>query len=519
MNAEEIIKKYALDKSTWTNKGFHGVLHYMYPVTYMPFKPMKEAYGDWHSILMVFFKDDYGNWYWNDNDMIRLRKDLIIKVEKDDQFLDKVLKKWQTLVKKYQQKTAQIDKTNLSALSAEKFNALYQEFFDTYVMQYGIAIGVQDPFSMHAQNFLEPAFKKFIEGKSRANQFNELYAALLAPVLPSFVNEEKKSLLNILVKAQANKDYLAIISQGYDYASRRLDEMSEIEEMLETHASEFYWVQNNYAKVKSLDKIYFFNELCVLQKAGVNGVAAKREIEQQLENTKKVKAKLIKELKPPKDLLNLIKISEVFAYIQDERKKNVLIANHYQRKFIEEASRRTAISSSLLEYTILPELKEIIKTGNANIKSLTARRKNCLIVHTRKGHDIFEGDETQMAHNKLFGQVAKADSTVTGSCASQGKATGRAKIILKTHDMVNMQEGDVLITSMTRPEMVPVMKKAAAIITDEGGVTSHAAIISRELSIPCIVGTRNATKVFKDGDLIELDASKGIARKIGEKGG
>ena len=58
------------------------------------------------------------------------------------------------------------------------------------------------------------------------------------------------------------------------------------------------------------------------------------------------------------------------------------------------------------------------------------------------------------------------------------------------------------------------MKKAAAIVTDEGGITSHAAIVSRELGIPCVIGTKFATKVFKDGDLIEVDADKGIVRKI-----
>ena len=67
---------------------------------------------------------------------------------------------------------------------------------------------------------------------------------------------------------------------------------------------------------------------------------------------------------------------------------------------------------------------------------------------------------------------------------------------------------------MTRPEMVVAMKKATAIVTDEGGVTCHAAVVSRELNIPCIIGTRNATKFLKDGDKVEVDANKGIVKKI-----
>ena len=67
---------------------------------------------------------------------------------------------------------------------------------------------------------------------------------------------------------------------------------------------------------------------------------------------------------------------------------------------------------------------------------------------------------------------------------------------------------------MTRPEFVPLLKQASAIITDEGGITSHAAIVSRELKIPCIIGTKVATKVLKDGDKVEVNANHGVVRII-----
>ena len=81
-------------------------------------------------------------------------------------------------------------------------------------------------------------------------------------------------------------------------------------------------------------------------------------------------------------------------------------------------------------------------------------------------------------------------------------------------DIPLMQRGEILISPMNMPDFVPAMEKAAAIIKDEGGILCHAAIISRELGIPCIVGTQHATKIFKDGDLVEVDAEKGVVRKI-----
>ena len=75
-----------------------------------------------------------------------------------------------------------------------------------------------------------------------------------------------------------------------------------------------------------------------------------------------------------------------------------------------------------------------------------------------------------------------------------------------------MNKGDVLVAETTSPEFMPACTKAAAIITNQGGLLSHAAVISRELHIPCVVGLKIATKVFKDGDLIEVDADKGIMK-------
>jgi len=72
------------------------------------------------------------------------------------------------------------------------------------------------------------------------------------------------------------------------------------------------------------------------------------------------------------------------------------------------------------------------------------------------------------------------------------------------------------VTSMTTPEFVPAMRKAKAIVTDEGGVTCHAAIVSRELNKSCVIGTKNASKVLKDGDLVEVDAEKGLIKIIKE---
>jgi pyruvate,water dikinase len=149
-----------------------------------------------------------------------------------------------------------------------------------------------------------------------------------------------------------------------------------------------------------------------------------------------------------------------------------------------------------------------------NRQIFKTRRKSVLVINTLNGYEVFDGTLAKEIHSKIFKQKKEAIREIKGSSASNGIVKGVVKIIKKTHDLVNMTKGDILVASMTRPEMVSAMKLAAAIITDEGGVTCHAAIVSRELKIPCVIGTKIATQVFKDGDRVEVDANKGVVRKI-----
>ncbi len=105
---------------------------------------------------------------------------------------------------------------------------------------------------------------------------------------------------------------------------------------------------------------------------------------------------------------------------------------------------------------------------------------------------------------------AKGEIILKGLAASPGIAVGKVKIIRDTSELDKVEKGDILVTKMTTPDMVPAMERAAAIVTDDGGLTCHAAIVSRELGIPCVVGTKKATQVLKEGEIITVDATRGI---------
>ena len=111
------------------------------------------------------------------------------------------------------------------------------------------------------------------------------------------------------------------------------------------------------------------------------------------------------------------------------------------------------------------------------------------------------------------GDFVEEDIVVRGMGVSPGQGVGKARIVLDIKDISRFQDGEVLVTEMTTPDWVPVMKVASAVVTDLGGKTCHAAIVSRELGVPCVVGSENATKVLKDGEMVTVDGQRGLVFK------
>lgn len=142
-----------------------------------------------------------------------------------------------------------------------------------------------------------------------------------------------------------------------------------------------------------------------------------------------------------------------------------------------------------------------------------ARQGRVVVYRDGKGEKVLMGREaTRFLRRELGTQSVSGSTLLRGTPACPGFARGRVRVI-NNPKSVRVMDRFILVTSMTTPEFVPLLKKAAAIVTDEGGLTSHAAIISREMKIPCVIGTKIATKVFKNDDRVAVDATKGIVRR------
>ena len=133
---------------------------------------------------------------------------------------------------------------------------------------------------------------------------------------------------------------------------------------------------------------------------------------------------------------------------------------------------------------------------------------NLFLVQTRPVTTIKDVARAELKETKEGLKMASSP-ILTGSPASPGIGTGPVKVLKSAKEIGKLEKGDILVAPMTSPDFVPAMKKANAIVTDEGGATSHAAIVSRELGIPCVVGTKDATTRLKDGSIVTVDGAKG----------
>lgn len=125
-------------------------------------------------------------------------------------------------------------------------------------------------------------------------------------------------------------------------------------------------------------------------------------------------------------------------------------------------------------------------------------------------HDFRKAENIKFLKNSLI--IPK--HIMEGITAAKGRVVGRARVILDLKNLNKLKKREILITSMTTPDYFVAMEKAVAFVTDEGGITCHAAIVARELKKPCLIATKIATKVIRSGDLIEVDANRGFVRIV-----
>ena len=408
----------------------------------------------------------------------------------DNSELKKVKKSYNLTVRRLHKIYQKLE--NLERFSDKDFFHLFKKWQEAYLLFWDHGL-VPEVANWGGEQVLKD---KLTEIGLSQEQFILALEKLTAPEKLSFYQEEELAFLKVKEKENSTDE------KKYTTALR-------------CHAQKYFWLGNSYYETIVLDEKQFEEKLKELNCKDVKGEIEK--IKQIPKRAKEEKKKILREFNIGNDIKKIAQRLSYCIWWQDARKKQIFIANHYLTLFLKEISRRRNISLPELQLYWGKELENLLQ-GNFLPQKEIERRKQKFLGHYNTSLKIISKAKVfaELVNPFIYQKVDENVKEIKGTVASLGlgKVKGKVKILLNPKESDKLKTGEILIAPFTSPEYIVAMRKAAAIVTDEGGMTSHAAIVSRELGIPCIVGTRIATKVLKDGDKVEINAEKGIIRKI-----
>lgn len=253
---------------------------------------------------------------------------------------------------------------------------------------------------------------------------------------------------------------------------------------------EYFWIRNSYYGIHRLTE-----------------EEVRTEVKKKI---RKIKPRPVRMNNPISLPVELIQVGKDMILMQDIRKKYMMKAAYFLHEHLKTIGKRHKLAPIFMEQTIPQEVLHIDKLMLGLSDELKLRQRSCTITADAAGKiKVYSG---QIFFPK--GVQRKAKFEVRGMVACGGKAVGRAKIVKNFDEIYKVNHGDVIVSPMTSPEIMPAIRRCVGIVTDFGGITCHAAIVAREFNIPCIVGTDEATEKIHDDDLVEVDANSGIVKVL-----
>jgi len=424
----------------------------------------------WPKAILIFNKERFV-WLNDLSEIQSVGKRVFVKFMLPEKKRSSLKKDWIKKVKSLTLIQKKINEKILKSLSNKEFNSFYDKFYKAIVDFWAPTIP-SELGNYGSGKFLEDKLKKIIKNKDGLSSAME---ALTAPETISFYQQEEIDL------SETNN--------------------------LKKHQEKYFWIRNSYHGTKT-SSLNFFKE----RKKDLDP-KIRKNIEKHLKEVKEKKKETILKYKLPKEIINIAKaICEGISW-QDERKKYIFIYIHYKDLFLKDIARKhNLLVSSLKNYSF----QEIIETKD--ISNLIKKRQDIFgfFIVNNQVKELSKKESIYYWKKYVEEKIKKNINKIKGIVASQGKKAiiqGKIKIVLDPQTK-NFKTGNILVAPMTSPEYVFLMKKSSAVITDAGGLTSHAAIVSRELKIPCIVGTKIATEVLKDGDKVVIDVKRGIIKRL-----
>ena len=416
---------------------------------------------------------------------------VLMKNLEDAGFMDKVEKEIRSTMDELLEFSKQFINKNLSDIEKDELIEMLWGFDKRYAKIFGYGL-----VNTYDRDLVEYVKKYYIErwGEKKGLHY---FTILTSTAEDTYYEKEKKDLLSAAIEFNNNKkDTL----------------LNKLAEKLE---KKYNWLYINYEG--DLRKRGDFAKL--IKETLKNNPDPQKSLE-SLTNKKKglisEKEEFEKKLDIDPDIIRLSEAIHVNAFLREYRKPLAVQALYHQRFLLKEIAKRLSLTLIELKFLLPAEIKEALDNKKLNNFMIQERIKESVYDLRENDYKILVGNEARTLVKKIkdIEKNLEEDALVKGVIACPGVVKGKVRLVLTVENGKSFKEGEIFVSPATSPELIQFIKKAKAIVTDEGGLTSHAAIVSREIGIPCIVGTKNATKTLKDGDMVEVNAEKGIVNII-----
>lgn len=428
-------------------------------------------------------------WFWHVGEQRRVRPVLIRRIKANHRFAPGIVKKFLTAWQRFDRLVSATAARDLHTLPLRTLGRMYEQCVRAALAQASYGYILEPFLTAGEEDWLVQEIHRALPPDIGAEEKAHIVARVTTHAHPTFSQQESWARARLARQWKAGKRGPAFVRA------------------LTRHVAQFATVHGNYLNVPRL------REHDVQASFRSVDIVAARRAEQALTQAKKEKVRIIRRYHLGA-LRSLLHCADLFAHMQDWRKWAVTKLNDIVFQLLDAMAAHLHVSPETLRFATPDEIIRACDGRRVDWNAVRERTQGALFWCTDRGVTIYQGPAMRGVSADAFQNIDQSMRELKGTTAMAGRVRGRVRIVYGRLEFSAFKKGEILVTNNTTPEFVPTMRKAAAIVTEQGGITAHAAIISRELKIPCVIGTKIATKILKTGDMVEVDATNGMVRKI-----
>jgi len=489
-------------KIEWQEYIRNGItIRHVDPIMLSVTEGQREYFGRGLNHLMCYFEGGTMFWYYDKNDLLTQGRTIVKKLI-DLDFREYYLKRWNRVSAELLDLTTKNSLNTFGKINDKSLIELYYQFTKSLAEFYKVTIiidSTDEALMVDMSRRIRAVLKDHLGDEYKERDFSEVYNVISTPTKLSYMAAERIALLLL---------YKKIKERGMKTSDK------EFSESVNAILLKYWWTNLGWAKGQAKNSSDILNEIEEIEKSEVDYNKELADLYDYEKETSLERQRIIKKFGLLDDplLMSWIELYDELVEYHDFRKEVQMKANFWEYQFLEEVEKRTGFPGHLLNWCTVDEVALLISGQRINENELNMRSSRYFCLYEQGKELRLTGRQAEIKRAETLNLEKDEIRDLQGMSACPGTVTGEAYVAITPKTASEIKKGQILVTGMTTPDYLPAVKKAAGLVTDEGGITCHAAIISRELNTPCIVGTRYATKIISTGDIIEVRANHGIIR-------